>query len=79
MSLQLSAPSLDSPATLQRWLINPGVAVTVGQPVAILVTSTAELAIPAPLAGTGWVLFAPALSVAMKRPTNCPSGVPATP
>jgi pyruvate dehydrogenase E2 component (dihydrolipoamide acetyltransferase) len=52
MSLQLSAPSLDSPATLQRWLINPGVAVTVGQPVAILVTSTAELAIPAAVAGT---------------------------
>ncbi|HYF63730.1 MAG TPA: E3 binding domain-containing protein, partial [Herpetosiphonaceae bacterium] len=52
MSLQLSAPNLDSPATLQRWLIDPGVAVMVGQPVAILVTSTAELAIPATVAGT---------------------------
>ncbi len=52
MSAQLTVPALDSTGLLHRWLITAGEAVTAGQPVAIIVTQTQEIAIPASLSGT---------------------------
>ena len=52
MSAQLTIPALDSPGALHRWLIGAGDPVQQGQPVAIIVTQTQELAIPAAQAGT---------------------------
>jgi pyruvate/2-oxoglutarate dehydrogenase complex dihydrolipoamide acyltransferase (E2) component len=52
MSAQLTVPALDSAGLLHRWLITAGESVMVGQPVAIIVTETQELAVPSSLSGT---------------------------
>ncbi len=51
MSAQLTVPALDSAGLLHRWLITAGESVSAGQPVAIVVTQTQELALPASQGG----------------------------